>query len=68
MSKVAELRARIAADTEALKQAIQDERASVLERVKEDIRTYGFKTSDFKGVLKTRKRRGKKSDDVTESE
>ncbi len=34
------------------------ERANVLARMKEDIKLFGFKTSDFKGVLATRKKRG----------
>jgi hypothetical protein len=34
------------------------ERANVLAKMKADIKLYGFKTSDFKGVLATRKKRG----------
>ena len=34
------------------------ERANVLAKIKEDIKLFGFKTSDFKGVLATRKKRG----------
>ena len=34
------------------------ERANVLAKMKEDIKLFGFKTSDFKGVLATRKKRG----------
>jgi len=34
------------------------ERANVLANMKEDIKLFGFKTSDFKGVLATRKKRG----------
>ena len=33
-------------------------KANVLAKMKEDIKLYGFKTSDFKGVLATRKKRG----------
>ena len=33
------------------------ERANVLAKMKEDIKLFGFKTSDFKGVLATRKKR-----------
>ena len=33
------------------------ERANVLTMIKEDIKLFGFKTSDFKGVLATRKKR-----------
>lgn len=57
MSKVAELQARIAADQEALKEAIKEERAEALKRIRQEIKTYGFKTTDFKGVLATRKKR-----------
>ncbi len=58
MSRVAELQARIAADQEALAEAIKEERSAALKRIKEEIKTYGFKTTDFKGVLLTRKKRG----------
>jgi hypothetical protein len=34
------------------------ERANVLAKMKTDIKLYGFKTSEFKGVLATRKKRG----------
>jgi hypothetical protein len=34
------------------------ERANVLAKMKADITLYGFKTTDFKGVLATRKKRG----------
>lgn len=34
------------------------ERANVLAKMKEDIKLFGFKTSDFKGVLATLKKRG----------
>jgi len=34
------------------------ERANVLAKMKADIKLYGFKTSEFKGVLATRKKRG----------
>ena len=34
------------------------ERANVLAKMRADIKLYGFKTSDFKGVLATRKKRG----------
>ena len=33
------------------------ERANVLAKMKADIKLYGFKTSEFKGVLATRKKR-----------
>ncbi len=34
------------------------EKANVLAKMKEDIKLYGFKTTNFKGVLATRKKRG----------
>ena len=34
------------------------ERANVLAKMKADIKLYGFKTSEFKGLLVTRKKRG----------
>lgn len=34
------------------------ERANVLAKMKADIKLYGFKTTDFKGILATRKKRG----------
>lgn len=34
------------------------ERANVLAKMKADIKLYNFKTSEFKGVLATRKKRG----------
>ena len=36
-------------------------RANVLAKMKADIKLYGFKTSDFKGILKTRAKRGSKT-------
>ena len=57
MSKVAELKARIEADQEALKEALKDERADALKRIRQEIKDFGFKTTDFKGVLATRKKR-----------
>jgi hypothetical protein len=57
MSRVAELRARIAADEAELKQAMKLERSDALKRIKDEIKLYGFKTTDFKNVLKTRIKR-----------
>lgn len=60
MTRVDEINAQIAKlqaerETEMLK-----ERANVLAKMKADIKLYGFKTTDFKGVLKTRAKRGTK--------
>jgi hypothetical protein len=57
MSRVAELKARIQADQDALKEALQEERADALKRIRQEIKDFGFKTTDFKGVLATRKKR-----------
>ena len=43
---------------EELKSAMLTERDNVLDRIKKEIKLYGFKTSEFKGVLATRKKRG----------
>ena len=37
------------------------EHANVLSKMKADIKLYGFKTSDFKGILLTRAKRGTKA-------
>ena len=37
--------------------AMMKERANVLAKMKADIKLYGFKTSEFKGVLATRAKR-----------
>ena len=58
MSKVQELLAKQKQLEEDLKLAMEEERATVLAKMKADIKLYGFKTSDFKGVLATRKKRG----------
>lgn len=57
MSRVAELRARIAADEAELQQAMKLERSDALKRIRDEIKLYGFKTTDFKNVLKTRAKR-----------
>jgi hypothetical protein len=41
-----------------LETARVEQRAAVLAEIKEKIRLFGFKTTDFKGVLATRKKRG----------
>ena len=46
--------AKLEADRESEMKA---ERANVLAKMKADIKLYGFKTSEFKGVLATRKKR-----------
>lgn len=45
-----------------LETAKKQERDAVLKDIKEKIKFFGFKTSDFKGVLMTRKKRDTKTD------
>ena len=54
MSRVAELQARIKEAQAELEDAKQSERADALKRIKEEIKFYEFKATDFKGLLKSR--------------
>lgn len=58
MSRVDEINAQIAKLEAERTSAMNAERANVLAKMKADIKLYGFKTTDFKGVLATRKKRG----------
>jgi hypothetical protein len=58
MTRVDEINAQIAKLEAQRKDVMLEERANVLAKMKEDIKLYGFKTTDFKGVLATRKKRG----------
>jgi hypothetical protein len=58
MSKVDEINAQIAKLEAERESVMLVERANVLAKMKADIKLYGFKTSEFKGVLATRKKRG----------
>jgi hypothetical protein len=58
MSRVDEINAQIAKLEAERESAMLTERANVLAKMKADIKLYGFKTTDFKGVLATRKKRG----------
>jgi hypothetical protein len=58
MSRVEEINVQIAKLEEERKSAMLTERVNVLDRIKKEIKLYGFKTSDFKGVLATRAKRG----------
>jgi len=58
MTRVDEINAQIAKLEAERDSAMKVERANVLDKMKKDIKLYGFKTSDFKGVLTTRKKRG----------
>lgn len=57
MSEVDKINEQIAALTAQRESVMLKERANVLAKMKQDIKLYGFKTTDFKGVLATRKKR-----------
>ena len=57
-TRVDEINAQIAKLEAERESAMLAERANVLAKMKADIKLYGFKTSDFKGILATRKKRG----------
>lgn len=61
MSRVEEINVQIAKLEAERESAMKAERANVLAKMKADIKLYGFKTTDFKGVLKTRAPRGSKT-------
>ena len=58
MSRVDEINAQISKLEAERESAMKAERATVLSKMKADIKLYGFKTSDFKGILLTRAKRG----------
>lgn len=58
MTRVDEINVQIAKLEAERESAMKAERANVLAKMKSDIKLYGFKTSEFKGVLATRKKRG----------
>jgi hypothetical protein len=58
MNRVDEINAQIAKLEAEREDAMLTEKANVLSKMKADIKLYGFKTTDFKGVLATRKKRG----------
>ena len=57
MSEVDKINEQIAQLTAQRESVMLKERANVLAKMKEDIKLYGFKTTDFKGILATRKKR-----------
>ena len=61
MTRVDEINAQIAKLEAERVEAMKAERANVLAKMKADIKLYGFKTTDFKGVLATRAKRGSKT-------
>lgn len=60
MTRVDEINAQIAKLEAEREDAMLKERANVLAKMKADIKLYGFKTTDFKGILLTRAKRGSK--------
>ena len=57
MTCIDEINAQIAKLEAEREDAMLTDKASVLAKMKADIKLVGFKTSDFKGVLATRKKR-----------
>ena len=57
MNEVDKINEQIAQLTAQRDSVILKEKANVLAKMKADIKLYGFKTSDFKGVLATRAKR-----------
>jgi hypothetical protein len=58
MTRVDEINAQIAKLEAERESVMLAERANMLAKMKADMKLYGFKTSGFKGVLATRKKRG----------
>lgn len=57
MSRIDDILAKQKALDEELKQAKEEERDAVLKDIKQKIKLFNFKTSDFKGYLVTRKKK-----------
>ena len=57
MSRIEQIKAEQKQLADELEGEMLKERANVLAKMKEDIKLFGFKTSEFKGVLATRKKR-----------
>ena len=57
MNEVDKINQQIAQLTAQRESVMLKEKANVLAKMKADIKLYGFKTTDFKGVLATRKKR-----------
>ena len=58
MSRIEQIKAEQKKLADELEGEMLKERTNVLAKMKEDIKLFGFKTSDFKGILATRKKRG----------
>jgi hypothetical protein len=67
MSRLEEIRAEQAKLEAELKSIVDKERDNVLADIKEKIKLFGFKTSDFRGVLVTRKKKKKEATEETEA-
>ena len=67
MSRLDEIRAEQAKLEAELKGIMVKERDSVLAEIKEKIKLFGFKTSDFRGVLVTRKKKKKETTEEAEA-
>jgi hypothetical protein len=57
MSRIDEILAKQKALADELEMAKQEERDAVLKDIKEKIKLFNFKTTDFKGLLATRAKR-----------
>jgi hypothetical protein len=57
MSRIEQIKAEQKKLANELESEMLKERANVLAKMKEDIKLFGFKTGDFKGVLATRNKR-----------
>ena len=58
MNRIEQIKAEQKKLADELESEMLKERSNVLAKMKEDIKLFGFKTTDFKGVLATRKKRG----------
>ena len=57
MNEVDKINEQIAALTAQRDGVMLKEKVNVLAKMKADIKLYGFKTTDFRGILATRKKR-----------
>ena len=68
MSRIDEILARQKALEEELELAMKEERSNVLKDIKLKIKMFDFKSSDFKGLLKTRVTQKQVSDFLAKKE
>jgi flagellar hook-associated protein FlgK len=66
MSRIDEINQQIAKLQQERESEMLKERDNVLQKMKADIKLYGFKTTDFKGVLATRKKRNTAAKNTSE--